>query len=458
MFQLPNLIWYIFLCDLLLAVLALWGLPRLLQKRWSSSGSVDWRLLEYKPHGFVFGKRSFRYVCKKENIDGHILVLGGSGSGKTSCLAVPSLLSWRSRVFAVDIKGELYQKTAWKRGWIKAFNPLDPKSCGYNPFYILDQSDNLVGAARQIVLSLINQPADVRDPFWVQAAQNLFTGSILHFYHLGYSFIKMVKAIQDLKPSSLVKQIAESPSQDARRFIGQFLDMDVKTLAGIYAELSNKLAIFATDPLLQECLSRERFIRPDDLEEGRDIYLLLPEDKLEAWQGLLTLIVNQFLRRFEQRKEGKGEPILFLLDEFPRLGKIEAVKGIATLRSKKVTICLLVQSLAQLDFLYGKSYRQVIVDNCAYKAILNATDADTQEYFSRLVGTMEQPRLTQTTNFKNDTQEIQGKGTSETTIEKRLVKPEKFATLDEIVLLSPFGFCWVKKTSCYRVRAFQKMG
>ena len=83
-----------------------------------------------------------------------------------------------------------------------------------------------------------------------------------------------------------------------------------------------------------------------------------------------------------------ARPILFLLDEFPRLGKIEEITdGLATLRGKKITICPIIQSLAQLDLIYGTAARRVIADNCAYKAILNATDVDSQEYFSKLVGT-----------------------------------------------------------------------
>ena len=93
------------------------------------------------------------------------------------------------------------------------------------------------------------------------------------------------------------------------------------------------------------------------------------------------------LTHFEQRNETNAQPILFLLDEFPRLGKISAMlDGLATLRSKKISICLIIQSLAQLDTIYGQNERKVILDTCAYKAILGVTDADTQEYFSRLCG------------------------------------------------------------------------
>jgi type IV secretion system protein VirD4 len=57
------------------------------------------------PIGFVFGKLGNEYITKKEDMDGHILVVGGAGSGKTSCVAIPSLWAWRKRVFCIDIKG-----------------------------------------------------------------------------------------------------------------------------------------------------------------------------------------------------------------------------------------------------------------------------------------------------------------------------------------------------------------
>jgi type IV secretion system protein VirD4 len=84
------------------------------------------------------------------------------------------------------------------------------------------------------------------------------------------------------------------------------------------------------------------------------------------------------------------------------LGKVEAVNGLATLRSKKIIICLIVQSLAQLDAIYGRDQRKVIVDNSAYKTILNATDAETQEYFSRLVGTYERHRISRSRSFEGE--------------------------------------------------------
>ena len=144
-------------------------------------------------------------------------------------------------------------------------------------------------------------------------------------------------------------------------------------------------------------------------------------------------------------------PILFLLDEFARLGKIEGITdAFATLRSRHITVCAILQSLAQLDMTYGEVTRLVIVDNCQYKAVLNATDAESQEYFSRLVGTFEKPKTSINRQYAPITNFPTGRGMYKTTEEKRKIKPEEFATLDNIAVFTPFGFFRVEKAPYYR--------
>ncbi len=79
-----------------------------------------------------------------ETTDGHILIVGGARSGKTAAVAIPTLMSWKERVFAIDIEGELYAKTKKARGeaQIKVFNPTDTTAYGYDPFYLLKNADS----------------------------------------------------------------------------------------------------------------------------------------------------------------------------------------------------------------------------------------------------------------------------------------------------------------------------
>lgn len=407
--------------------------------------------------GFIFGKWKGKYIAKSEKEDGHILVIGGAGSGKSSCLAIPTLDSWLERVFAIDIKGELLAKCTRDRNRVKVFAPQDIASHGYDPFWALHESENVAQDIKDITLAIMPTPPDVKDPFWIESAQNVLNGSLSHFYGLGYTFIESMQKIASTPVKTLLNEIMSGNNTLAKIFVAQLIDQKDETLAGIATELSNKIMLFATDPMIVSALSRDVSVTPKDLENGFDVFIQIPEDKLEQWKSLLTLINNQFLKYFEKRSETDSKPILFLLDEFARLGKIEAIlNGLATLRSKKITIAILTQSLAQLDLIYGKESRQVIADNCSYKAILKATDADTQEYFSKLVGTYDKMKKTSSANFEQYTQMGKGTGASKTTEEKRIIKPEEFATLDKIVLLTPFGFCRAEKTPYYKDKRFLK--
>jgi len=143
-------------------------------------------------------------------------------------------------------------------------------------------------------------------------------------------------------------------------------------------------------------------------------------------------------------------PILFLLDEFARLGKIDGIiDGLATLRSKKISIAIILQSLAQLDLHYGRESRQVIADTCQYKAILNITDVESQEYFSKAVGTYDKIRTIKSQQYAPITRFKSGSSTTTMQEEKPMIKPHEFATLEQIVLLTPFGAFKAGKRAYY---------
>lgn len=398
------------------------------------------QLQSIEPRGVVFGKHGRAYVTKPEELDGHVLVVGGVGSGKSSCIAIPSLRSYNDGVFVIDIKGELYDKTKAYRSNVKVFNPLDINSYGYDPYFCLYHTDNPAQEARAIAQAIVPLPPDIKEPFWIESAQNVFTAAILRYSAIGQSFLQTIQHIQSKPPKELIQDLSVSPAPEVTYFISSFLGMDDKVISSIVAELSKNVIHFVTDKNLISALSRKNNITPDDLEYGNDIYIRIPEHLLRQWKNLLTLIVNQFLTHFEKRSEINARPILFLLDEFPRLGKVSAMlDGLATLRSKKISICLIIQSLAQLDTIYGQNERKIISDTCAYKAILSATDADTQEYFSRLVGTYDKQTISHGDNRAAFTGFPKGTTTNTYEQERRIIKPHEFGMLEDIVLLTPFA-------------------
>ena len=127
--------------------------------------------------------------------------------------------------------------------------------------------------------------------------------------------------------------------------------------------------------------------------------------------------------------------------------------GLATLRSKKIHIALIVQSKSQLNAIYGKDVAEVIADNCSYKAILKASEPETQEWCSKLVGTYDKKKVS--SNYNADILGVgKGQGTSSSTEEKRIIKPEEFAYLKDVVCVFPNGYKRLQKANYYEDKTF----
>jgi len=156
-----------------------------------------------EPRGVYFGKQRKNHVIKPEELDGHILTVGGVGSGKSSCIAIPTLRAWKSAVFAIDIKGELYRETKDFRKEIHVFNPLDDNTYGYDPYYFLKNSRNLPQEARAIAQAVVTHPPEIKEPFWIESAQNIFTAAILHYYSEKLTFLDTIRKIQSTPPAKL---------------------------------------------------------------------------------------------------------------------------------------------------------------------------------------------------------------------------------------------------------------
>ena len=115
--------------------------------------------------GVVFGKIGRRYIVMPQNTEGHIMVVGGQGSGKSSCVAIPTLLNYDSSIFAIDIKGELSEhRRNYGLNKVKVFDPMDFTSPHYNPYMVLKQGDIIQGA-REMAHCIIPLTKEDKDPY-----------------------------------------------------------------------------------------------------------------------------------------------------------------------------------------------------------------------------------------------------------------------------------------------------
>ena len=444
---------------------------------------------------------SICYVGKPPDKDGHILIVGGAGAGKTSCIVIPTLREWKGTFFAIDVKGDLLDNVL---PYMKSKRPTkvfeftknqdaEPKRCTYDPYDLLnkDDPDNVVRNAREIAQAIAPTPPQNPKEFWSNSAQTVLTGSLLYVNGLEEvdedgktlkgTFNDAMELIQSKPMYELIKDISKSGNANAIKHIMQYTGLenpeDNKMIAGINAELSNNAMVFATDNRVRAAFTESDYMfRCEDLED-HNVIMVVKEDKLDQWSRAITLVVTQIIRYLERRPEKYSEgynlpPVLLMLDEFPRLGKMDVIlNAIATLRSKGVTICLAVQSIAQLDRIYGADNRRIIVDDCQYKAILNVTDPENQRYFSDMIGTIDVAKKSISETVSNSSGESSGSShssyrssdiqrnysdgksqsiSSSFTVTTSLVRepiifPHEMATLKDMLLLTPEGFCRIRK-------------
>jgi type IV secretion system protein VirD4 len=385
-----------------------------------------------------------------------VAVFGGSGSGKTECCMKHSLFrTWTEPFVAMDIKGDLcveYETTENARETV-VLSLREEMGHTLDPFDFIqsDGEENKVANIRELVEILIPLPVNINDPLWKEAPRCIVTAAMLFFYNQGMDdFISIMAEIATTPPATLIQAIAESNDTQAKIYVNNFIkevyvdekgkesivptnkkvivvNCDSKMLLGISQEITNRLAIFASDQRIMRILGKsDKQIKWEDLDKY-NVFISVEENRLSQYSVVLSLIITQLIRTMERRPEmhspeGKDQQkILLALDEFPRLGKMEVIAdAVSTLRSKGVTMLLVMQSLAQLDRIYGKETRRVIMDNMTHVAIFKVTDAESQEYFSRLCGTKSE-------------------------IHEPVIRPHEFATLKDIAVVTPDGLQRVEK-------------
>ena len=419
--------------------------------------SVEKILLKKNPTGIVFGRYAKCYVCKDIDEDGHVFVIGGSGSGKSSCLVIPTLLANPdTAVFAIDIKGELNKKTIkYDDVNKKVFDPNDRGTYGYDPFYRLTSestNQDILETMQLISFSLISLPADIKDPFWKLSARGLLTGLLIYYFRRGIdNFIDIIDSIMARPIKSIVEEVILNcnSSDNEYKYIIQFADMADVTLSGIYTELANHITVFAADNDIRYALrDNNSAVSPLNLENGDSIFVSIREEKLTAYYDVLQLVINQMLAELEKRSEDSHR-IVFIIDELPRIlsaGKIEKLLDAArTLRSRNVTLYLVTQSVEALMCAFSENEVVDLISNCPYIVVLSATSTKTQQMIQNWCGKYMEKVISWSGGFLDKTEHISYE-------EKNIITPADLMYLQtsgEEILISPYGYYRLKKCPYY---------
>lgn len=408
------------------------------------------RASKTKAKGIIFGKKGHSLIYSPTQQEGHVAVFGGSGLGKTSALLIPTLRSWDGTSFTIDISGDICRNVDMKRKMI--YEPANPNSVPYNIFGTIDQmddEDDRNEALEEIAFLLMPDDERMSDTskFFQVEGRKILTAALIAFYRMGMDFIPICEKIVRSGWKDLFQAIDETGYEKATQYINSFQGASEQNTAGCKQACDMVLKLFATNEKVKKTIRRpsdgEKDFMPARIE-NHNVFVVVEDSKLKIYAPLLHIIMAQSLEYFSQRSSEKKHTILFCLDEFASLGKMEITDALRKLRKKRIRIMMLTQSMADIDLIYGRDERMAMMNNYRFKVVLGASDTDTQEYFAKLIGYQDTKKYSKSKSASQTTQ-------IESEAKEWAVEPAELDRLKkELVLLHPDGYMKLKKNFYYK--------
>ena len=352
--------------------------------------------IRYKPkgqaRGIVFGKRFGLRAYSPEQDEGHILVLGPSGTGKTSALLIPTLRSWQGTALVVDISGDIAANVHTENKIV--YDPTSEDCIPYDVFASINAVDDDTERQERLEqLAYLLLPDKANDSeagiFFTKNGRKMITAALICYYGMDWGFVEICEFFLGHDWRSLLNDIAKQQNPIANMFISSFAGASEQNTAGCKQAADDALKLFATNDKIKNALrkvpSYEKAISPATLETS-SVYIYIPDEKLKIYGDLLRIITAQSMEYFSSRPMENKQTILFCLDEFASFGKLQIVESLRKLRKRRIRILVLTQSLADLDMIYGKDERKAMLSNFKFTVLLGCKDAETQEYFSKMIG------------------------------------------------------------------------
>lgn len=350
-------------------------------------------------NGLVLGRH--RGDLLRHRTDKHLLTLAPNRAGKGVSAIIPNLLTYPGSMLVVDPKGENARITARRRHRMgqKIF-VLDPwgitgfRSARFNPLSMLTaDSVDLAEDAMLLADSLVVPGGKVDDEFWNGEAKAMIAGLIMHIVtgerkerrHLG-----TLRAMLTLGPEEFADLLDEMAASDAAhglvaRTARRLMQKNDRERSSVISTAQAQTH-FLDSPRMAEALRASSF-DPANLKSGRKtVYLVLPADRLTTHSRWLRLVISLCLSALTRGRNKPAHPVLFMLDEFAALGRLQPVEtAIGLLAGYGALIWPILQDLSQLQDLYPKRWRSFIA-NAGVVQAFGVNDLETAEYLSKMLG------------------------------------------------------------------------
>lgn len=379
--------------------------------KWGYAGQVNKKYVQRPPESNKLLTQHVRIGLdgRKHRRNLNVLVIGGSGAGKTRFYCKPNIMQGNTSFVVLDPKGEMVRDTGHllkERGYeVRVLDLIDmEKSHCYNPFVYLDTDNDVQRLVTNLFKSTTPKGAQSNDPFWDTAAQMLLLALIFYLKYeapteeQNFSMVMEMLRAGDVDEESNTLSPLDNlfydlrktePGHIALKYYDAYHTGAAKTLKSIQITLAARLEKFNLESLEGLTITDELDL-PSLGEKKCALFVLIPDNDT-SFNFLVSILYTQlFQQLFEcaDRKHGGSLPmhVHFLMDEFANVSLPEDFdKILSVMRSRGVSVSIILQNLAQLKALFEKQCES-IVGNCDEFVYLGGNEQATHKYVSELLG------------------------------------------------------------------------
>lgn len=422
--------------------------------------------------GAVFGKAgkpgsNAKYLTNHDMP--HSMVVAPTRAGKGVGVVIPTLLTFDGSVVALDVKGELFDMTSRARlargDRVFKFSPLDRagRTHCYNP--VLDivsaPAERQFLEARRLAANLITAKGKGSEGF-IDGARDLFVAGILACIERGTPTIGAVYDLFALpgEKYKLFAQLAEEcKNPEAQRIFDNMASNDTKIITSYTSVLGDGGLNLWADGLIKQATSRSDFSIYNLRRDPTSIFIVVSPNDLEVLAPLVRLFFQQLTSILQREMPAKDETfeVLFLLDEFKHLGKLQAIEtAITTIAGYKARFMFIIQSLSALTANYEAAGKENFLGNCGVQVFMATADDETPQYISKAIGDYTYKSVSKSWSVKdpfNTNTQTSKQGAT-------LIRPEQIRLLDDdtqIVLVKGRPPMMMPKVKYYADRHLKKI-
>ena len=340
----------------------------------------------------------------------NVLVIGGSGSGKTRFYVKPNLMQMHSSYVVTDPKGTIVLecgKMLEENGYeIKILNTINfKKSMKYNPFAYLKSEKDILKLVQTIIANTKGEGEKSGEDFWVKAEKLYYTALIGYIFYESPKEEKNFSTLLEMIDASEVREEDENfknaidmmfevleerePNHFAVKQYRKYKLAAGKTAKSILISCGARLAPFDIKEL-RELMSEDE-MNLDTLGDRKTALFVIISDTDDTFNFVVSIMYSQLFNLLCDKADDKyggrlPVHVRFLLDEFANIGLIPKFeKLIATIRSREISASIILQAQSQLKAIY-KDHVDTIIGNCDSTLFLGGKEKGTLKEISELLG------------------------------------------------------------------------